>query len=399
MPLDIRGSQGIAQGAPMINPATGTLLPDAVGSGTRTGALYLRDDGTWAALPTTPPIAAQYLVLALDSTLTAERRLVASGGLQIADGGANADATLAIVDGGITDAKLRDSAALSVIGRASNSAGDPGDIAAALDHQVLRRSGTSLAFGAVNLAEAAAVTGALTIANGGTGQTAKAAAFDALAPGTTKGDLIVYDNSGDHVRLAVGLNGQSLVAASSVDPGARWEDRNLVHRAHRILRGALEETETSAAPTGAQAYFMYVGLTTRACTPKHVAVRVTGLGIGTQVAGCGFFSTPSPPNKGGQTVTKIVASMSMDSMIASNGVKRNTSAFTTEIAAGTHLWMGFMVDFGAGTLPNFRQSLGDWAQGNFLVTASATAFDSASTWTGALPAVANQCVAMRGELD
>lgn len=49
----------------------------------------------------------------------------------------------------VTDAKLRDSAALSVIGRAANSSGDPADIAAATDGHVLRRSGTTLGFGTV----------------------------------------------------------------------------------------------------------------------------------------------------------------------------------------------------------------------------------------------------------
>lgn len=41
------------------------------------------------------------------------------------------------------------------------------------------------------------------IANGGTGQTAKAAAFDALSPVTTEGDIIVRDGS-NNIRLAVG---------------------------------------------------------------------------------------------------------------------------------------------------------------------------------------------------
>ncbi|MFM9850143.1 MAG: hypothetical protein ACKVP3_23675 [Hyphomicrobiaceae bacterium] len=49
----------------------------------------------------------------------------------------------------VTNAALRDSAALSVIGRSANSAGDPADIAAANDGEVLRRSGTTLGFGTV----------------------------------------------------------------------------------------------------------------------------------------------------------------------------------------------------------------------------------------------------------
>jgi len=54
-----------------------------------------------------------------------------------------------IANNAVTDGKLRDSAALSVIGRATNTAGDPADIAAGTDAHVLRRSGTTLAFGQV----------------------------------------------------------------------------------------------------------------------------------------------------------------------------------------------------------------------------------------------------------
>ena len=55
--------------------------------------------------------------------------------------------TAKIADNNVTDAKIRDSAALSVIGRSANSTGDPADIAASNDGEVLRRSGTALGFG------------------------------------------------------------------------------------------------------------------------------------------------------------------------------------------------------------------------------------------------------------
>lgn len=48
---------------------------------------------------------------------------------------------------GVTDAKLRHSAALSVIGRTANSVGAPADVAAGTDGHVLRRAGTTLEFG------------------------------------------------------------------------------------------------------------------------------------------------------------------------------------------------------------------------------------------------------------
>jgi hypothetical protein len=48
------------------------------------------------------------------------------------------------------------------------------------------------------------LSGALPIANGGSGQTAKTAAFNALSPITTRGDLIVGGVAGTNQRLAIG---------------------------------------------------------------------------------------------------------------------------------------------------------------------------------------------------
>jgi hypothetical protein len=71
----------------------------------------------------------------------------------------------------------------------------------------------------VNLASQ--VTGTLPIANGGTGQTSAVAAFDALSPLTTKGDLVVNNGTND-VRLAVGTNGYLLTADSTASEGVKW---------------------------------------------------------------------------------------------------------------------------------------------------------------------------------
>lgn len=66
--------------------------------------------------------------------------------------------------------------------------------------------GVGLRSGAANVSTA---TGTLPVANGGTGQTTAGAAFDALAPLTTRGDML-YRNATTAARLAKGTAGQIL---------------------------------------------------------------------------------------------------------------------------------------------------------------------------------------------
>ena len=56
---------------------------------------------------------------------------------------------------------------------------------------------------------------------GGTGQTTATPAFDALAPTTTKADIIVH-NGTDNIRLGVGSNTQVLTADSAQASGIKW---------------------------------------------------------------------------------------------------------------------------------------------------------------------------------
>lgn len=94
------------------------------------------------------------------------------------------------VTGDLPFANLTQGSALSVLGVTGNAIADVASIAAGTDHQVLRRSGTALAFGAVNLAQSAAVTGTLPIANGGSGQTTAQAAMNAFAGAVTSGQYL-----------------------------------------------------------------------------------------------------------------------------------------------------------------------------------------------------------------
>ncbi len=77
----------------------------------------------------------------------------------------SAVALAADVSGDLPLANLAQGSALSVLGVTGNAIADEASIVAASDFQVLRRSGTAVGFGSVNLASANAVTGALPTAN------------------------------------------------------------------------------------------------------------------------------------------------------------------------------------------------------------------------------------------
>ena len=69
---------------------------------------------------------------------------------------------------------------------------------------------------------AANVTGTVAIANGGTGQITASAAFNALSPVTTTGDLILGNGTNSATRLGIGTDGQILTSNGST---AAWGSR------------------------------------------------------------------------------------------------------------------------------------------------------------------------------
>lgn len=106
----------------------------------------------------------------------------------------------AAITGDLPFANLTQGAALTVLANATNGTADFAALAAASDHQVMRRSGTALAFGAVNLASSNAVTGVLPVANFTTG-TPTGSKFvrddGVLATPAGAGDLLAANNLSD----------------------------------------------------------------------------------------------------------------------------------------------------------------------------------------------------------
>jgi hypothetical protein len=92
-----------------------------------------------------------------------------------------------------------------------------------------------------------AVTGTLPIANGGTGQTTASAAFNALSPITTTGDLIVGNGTNSATRLAIGSNGYVLTSNGTT---ATWAaSTGGVTSFQTSLSGLTPSTATTGAVT------------------------------------------------------------------------------------------------------------------------------------------------------
>ena len=79
---------------------------------------------------------------------------------------------------------------------------------------------SDLVFDALDLTNSASVSGALPIANGGTGQTTKGPAFNALSPVTTQGDLIIGDAANQNTRLGIGAASTVLTSNGTT---ASWQ--------------------------------------------------------------------------------------------------------------------------------------------------------------------------------
>lgn len=156
-------------------------------SATQGDILYASASNTYVALPKN----------------TSATRYLANTGTSNNPAWAQIDLTNGVT-GDLPLSNLAQGTALSVLGVTGGSTADNASIAASLDHQVLRRSGTSLAFGALALNQTNAVTGALPVANGGTGLATLTAnnvllgngtsAVQAVAPGST-GNLLTSNGT------------------------------------------------------------------------------------------------------------------------------------------------------------------------------------------------------------
>jgi hypothetical protein len=208
-----------------------------------------------------------------------------------------------------------------------------------------------------------------------------------------------------------GLNASTKLSGAQVTYGAasntacEGNDSRLltaVDSQCRVFSSPLPNVATAVTLTSGVAYFVYLGRTVTALTPKHVEFFVSTAGSGAQTGEAGFFSSPNSPNKAAQTLTKLVATGTLDSL-TTTGVKRNTAAFATSVPAGTYLWAGLRTAM-ATAQPAIAGLCMDFSQGRILSTAGAGVLTGTGPWTGAIVTVPGYlntpiCPDLRGVLD
>lgn len=179
---------------------------------------------------------------------------------------------------------------------------------------MLDKVNTRMLDGDINLSDN--IAGALPIANGGTGQTTAVAAFDALAPTTTKGDLIVH-NGTDNVRVPVGTDGHSLVADSTQPSGVKWaagEGGGLTN---------ITETLKTASPNNT-------------VNAEQLAVTggTTNVNLVLTPRGTGGFMLGAPPDGTG-TSGNIIGTRAVDLQLNHGGIATRVASGADAFAAGT----------------------------------------------------------------
>lgn len=128
-----------------------TLTPNRTVSAYTDGDCYLIEanhTNTGAATLNVSALGAKSIVTTAGSALPAGE--ITSGGRYLVSyDGTNFQLIGSVSDGAVSNARIRDSAGLSVIGRSASTTGDVADITAGTDGHVLRLSGTTLGFGTV----------------------------------------------------------------------------------------------------------------------------------------------------------------------------------------------------------------------------------------------------------
>lgn len=184
-------------------------------------------------------------------------------------------------------------------------------------------------------------------------------------------------------------------------PGAAgWTEHpagGLSHQSDTIRRSATLTHGGTFLMISGTAYFIYLGeATSFGNTAKFCKFDVTTAGAGAQTAEVGLFSSPAPPNGTNQSMTKLVATGTVDSLTGT-GIKANTTSFATSITPGTYVWCGIRTAM-ATTQPIIEGVSGDDSVGSIETLAGSGVLTGAGPFAATIPALSAVGTAVGPEL-
>lgn len=150
----------------------------------------------------------------------------------------------------------------------------------------------------------------------------------------------------------------------------------------RVMMSSLHASTTQTQTSGTASY-VYVGRTYSAAVWKFVKFRLNTVGAGAQTGEVGLFSSTNAPNGTAQTLTKIWADSTLDSLTVGTGIKKNTTASAVSVPAGTHLWAACRFAM-ATTQPNLAVLIDDWQLGYALQQTGSASLTTLTTVTPSL---------------
>jgi hypothetical protein len=184
--------------------------------------------------------------------------------------------------------------------------------------QITSASNTSIAISGSQI-----TSGTVAIANGGTGQTSASAGFDALAPTTTQGDLIVRGASSNG-RLAIGAANYALTSNGTT---AAWSQISLTAGVSGTLPIANGGTNSTSTPTaGAVAY------------GSGTAFAFSSAGTSSQVLLSGGTGSPTWANQSSLSVgsaTTATTASNVSGGTTGSLLYQSAASTTTSLALGT----------------------------------------------------------------
>jgi len=217
----------------------------------------------------------------------------------------------------------------------------------------------------------------------------------ALAPGETllfrEGYWFHYDSGGGVYSSPTFTTAQLLTSAEPSNH-QRIFTSNLPQRSFGT--GSI----TLTSNTG---YFVYLGRAVAAFTVNRVECHMTSIATGSNTGEVGIFTSPLPPNRSNQTLTKLIVNATLNpSVTLAAAVIGNNTLFAQAIAVGTHLWAAIRCATGT-TGPSFRALEGDTSEGMVLTAAAVGALTGVTTVSGVIPSLGTGALApdLRMTLD